>query len=45
MVGITFTITVSTEGIQDITVEEMDKMFQDAGYYKQRARDKSSACR
>ena len=36
--GITMlTITVSTEGIEDITVEGLDKVFQDAGYYKQRA--------
>jgi len=35
--GITMlTIAVSTEGIEDITVEDLDKMFQDAEYYKQR---------
>lgn len=35
--GITMlTIFVSTEGIEDMTAEELDKWFQDAGYYKQR---------
>ena len=35
--GITMlTISVSTEGIEDMTAEEVDKLFQDAGYYKQR---------
>ncbi|MDO5139425.1 MAG: hypothetical protein Q4D71_13330 [Oscillospiraceae bacterium] len=35
--GITvLTISVSAEGIEDITVEELDRLFQDAGYYKQR---------
>lgn len=35
--GITMlTIVVSTEGIEDMTAEELDRLFQDAGYYKQR---------
>ena len=35
--GITMlTIVVSTEGIEDKTPEQLDEMFQKAGYYKQR---------
>ena len=36
--GITMlTITVSTEGIEDKTAEELDAWFREAGYYKQRS--------
>ena len=35
--GITMlTIVVSSEGIEDKTAEQLDEMFQKAGYYKQR---------